>query len=145
MTENDRLKLAQTFYIFPCLVYIKEKFNSGELTDEDFADLVNQNVRAHGHDEGFKIPADWDEQLPHLVNRFGWRIFELPKVIKQQKEEAAQRKIQKKLERQSKPPEKGPKAGGDKGGTFGGGNAPASVPSPQPQKKKVVIRKKPSQ
>ena len=136
MTDNDKLKLAQTYYIFPCLVYIKEKLLSGELTEQDLAALVNQNVQAHGH-EGFKLPEDWQEQLPHMVNRFGWRIFELPKVIKQQKEEAAQRKLQKKQERLTKQPDKGPKAG-DKA-PFGGG-----APGPAPQRKKVVIRKKPT-
>ncbi|MDR2518458.1 MAG: hypothetical protein LBD13_03470 [Spirochaetaceae bacterium] len=141
MTDNDKLKLAQTYYIFPCLVYMKEKLLSGELTEQDLAALVNQNVQAHGH-EGFKIPEDWQEQLPHLVNRFGWRIFELPKLIKQQKEESAQRKLQKKQERIGKPQDKGPRAG-DKPPL--GGSAPGPSSPSAPQKKKVVIRKKPTQ
>ena len=107
MADNDRMKLSQTYYLFPCLVYIQEKIKSGELTEQDLAAVVTQNIEAHGH-ETYKMPEDWQEQLPHLVNRFGWRIFELPKVIKQQKEEAALRKQQKKQEKLAKQAEKAP-------------------------------------
>ena len=101
MAEKEKQKEAQSHYIYPCLVYIKEKIQSGELSVEDFTAVVTQNALDHGH-EGYKLPEDWETQLPHQVNRFGWKIFELPKVVKQQQEEAAVRRQQKKLEKLAK-------------------------------------------
>ncbi|MDR0563051.1 MAG: hypothetical protein LBG73_10235 [Spirochaetaceae bacterium] len=148
MTEPEKIektRLAQTHYIFPCLVYIQEKLISGELTPEAVAAVVAQNAEAHGHDN-YKFPEDWQDQMPHLVNRYGWRVFELPRVLKEQKEAAAQKRLQKKQERlekqqqeklakaaakaQEKPPAPQP------------AEAPPQPAEPAPKKKIIVVKKK---
>ncbi|MDR2484300.1 MAG: hypothetical protein LBD55_02765 [Treponema sp.] len=143
MTDNERMKLAQTHYIFPCLVYIQEKIKAGELTEQDLAAVVTRNVEAHGH-ENYKMPEDWQDQMPHLVNRFGWRIFELPKVVKQQKEEAVLRRLQKKQEKLAKQQEKTVKSA-EKALPSNADTAPFQEASTIPPKKKVVVVKRPVQ
>jgi len=106
MSENEKpkrdpLKVAQTYYLYPCLVYLKEKIQSGELSMEEFSERVIKNALEHGH-ENYKLPDDWFEQLPHFVNRYGWKIFELPKVLQKEREAAAIRREQKKQEKIAK-------------------------------------------
>jgi hypothetical protein len=43
-------------------------------------------MREHKHD-WFEPHQTWKEDLPALINKLGWKIFELPKAIKKQQEE----------------------------------------------------------
>lgn len=144
--EPERLeksKFAQTHYLFPCLVYIQEKLKSGELTPEIIAAVVQQNTVEHGHDN-YKFPEDWLDQIPHLVNRYGWRIFELPKVLKEQKEAAAQRRYEKKLERQEKQQQEKLAKAAVKAQEKTPPPPPPPVPAEPPAapKKKIIVVKK---
>ncbi|MDR2535328.1 MAG: hypothetical protein LBD29_04760 [Treponema sp.] len=104
-TEKSENSMGKTkylhHYIFPCLVYIQEKINAGELTIDGLIEVVTKNAEAHGHDD-YKVPEDWKDQMPHLVNKFGWRVFELPNMLKEQREAAVLRKAQKRQERLEK-------------------------------------------
>ncbi|MDR3170468.1 MAG: hypothetical protein LBU17_02440 [Treponema sp.] len=134
MDNNQKEHLTQTHYIFPALVYLQDMIDSGALNMENFAALIDRNAQAHDH-AGYQLPADWLETLPHLVNKFGWRIFEMPKMVEEQQAAAAQRKLEKKQE-------KAAKAAAQKAapkvvqGTV-------QVPPDIPKKKIVVVRKKP--
>ncbi|MDR0568862.1 MAG: hypothetical protein LBG87_06620 [Spirochaetaceae bacterium] len=143
----EKSRFAQTHYLFPCLVYIQEKLKSGELTPEIVAEVVTQNTIAYGHDN-YTFPEDWQEQMPHLVNRYGWRIFELPKVLKEQKEAAAQKRLLKKQERQEKQQQEKLAKAQEKLA-----KGPEKPPSPEkppvqpapagaPKKKIIVVKKK---
>ncbi|MDR0525072.1 MAG: hypothetical protein LBG90_04300 [Spirochaetaceae bacterium] len=147
----EKSKFALTHYIFPCLVYLQEKIRAGELTPEAIAAVVQQNALDHGHDN-YKFPEDWLEQLPHVTNRYGWRIFELPKVLKEQKEQARQKRLQKKQERQEKQQqEKSAKTGAKSLNPLPPPQAGERIPSPPGgektespggAKKKIIVVKK---
>jgi hypothetical protein len=64
--------------IFSLAVYVKALADRGELNEEDFFESVYSNAAEHGH-EKFRIGDDWKEELPHIINKFGWRIFEAGK------------------------------------------------------------------
>jgi hypothetical protein len=84
--ENHRLRQKrrqklQTREVFSILLYMQEMINRGTYKDDDFDEVIKKNMSEHGHD-WFRPPESWKEDLPVLINKYGWRIFEAPKTEK---------------------------------------------------------------
>jgi hypothetical protein len=86
MDEKKQAEITQTRQIFPLLVYIQYLIRHGLFDEEEFKKIVVKNAVEHGHGR-FEPHPNWKEDLPVLINKLGWKIFELPKEIKKQRKE----------------------------------------------------------
>ncbi|GHU10437.1 hypothetical protein FACS1894151_09800 [Spirochaetia bacterium] len=149
-------KYTQVNYLFPCLVYVWDKLNSGELDKAEFEAVLRRNVEEHGH-EDYRFPEDFYDILPNHLNHIGWKVFEIPRLIAEQKAAAAERRAQKAAAhtaRKVSAGDAGQAGGGQKKTGTGDPAGTASKPS-QPikpdadngaaetlKKKIIVVRKK---
>jgi hypothetical protein len=61
---------------------MRETINRGTYKDDDFNEIIKKNMMEHGHGR-WMPPARWKEDLDILINKFGWKVFEAHKVIKE--------------------------------------------------------------
>ena len=138
--DLPRPKYTHVNYIFPCLVYVLDKLNSGELDRAEFEAVFRRNVEEHDH-KNYRIPEDFFDMLPHQVNKVGWKIFEIPRLIAEQRAAAAERREQKAAAAQDKAARTASKPHKD---IHDAAKTVASVSTDAATKKKkiIVVRKK---
>jgi hypothetical protein len=79
--RNKRKQKLQTREIFVILLYMQELINRGTYKDDDFDEVISKNMREHGHG-WFRPPETWKDDLPILINKYGWRIFETHRAVR---------------------------------------------------------------
>jgi hypothetical protein len=87
MKETHRLRQRQkqkiqAREIFAILLYMQEMIGRGTYKDDDFNEIIKRNMSEHGHGR-FHLPDTWKEDLPVLINKYGWRIFKASKAEKE--------------------------------------------------------------
>jgi hypothetical protein len=61
--------------MFSILAYMQSLVECGDIDETDFRDRVRANALEHGHGR-FQAPEGWRKELPYLIQKFGWRVFD---------------------------------------------------------------------
>jgi hypothetical protein len=57
------------------LVYIADLVDRGIFDEKEFEACVRANAERHGHGR-FQALGEWKEELPYIIRKFGWRVFD---------------------------------------------------------------------